>query len=159
MRVLNFEDQKITDAEMRSIRAKTMVIVGDADGVKPEHAVAMFELRGGGDEEAAARGMISELPQARLVILPATSHISISAAQQVLAPMITAFLDDIPRPLHRCGDLRSALLGAIAASCCRRWLSVWRPFRKWRGLVVTLDRKEVPVGILEPRDLAAAGAR
>ena len=28
-----------------------MVIVGDADGVKLEHALAMFKLRGGGDEE------------------------------------------------------------------------------------------------------------
>src|SRR5262245_50724760 len=39
MRVLNFEDQQITDAEMRSIRAPTMVIAGDADGVRPAHAV------------------------------------------------------------------------------------------------------------------------
>ena len=96
MRVLNIEDQHITDAQMRSIQAKTMVIVGDADGVKPEHAVAMFKLRGGGDEEAAATGAISGVPQARLVILPATSHISISAAVQVLEPMITAFLDEVP---------------------------------------------------------------
>jgi pimeloyl-ACP methyl ester carboxylesterase len=96
MRVLNIEDQNITDAQMRSIQAKTMVIVGDADGVTPEHAVAMFKLRGGGDEEAAATGAISGVPQARLVILPATSHISISAAAQVLEPMITAFLDDVP---------------------------------------------------------------
>jgi pimeloyl-ACP methyl ester carboxylesterase len=96
MRVLNFEDQNISDAQMRSIRAKTMVIVGDADGVRPEHAVAMFRLRGGGDEEAAATGTTSEVPDARLVILPATSHISISASVQVLEPMITAFLDDVP---------------------------------------------------------------
>jgi pimeloyl-ACP methyl ester carboxylesterase len=97
MRVLNIEDQNITDAQMRSIQAKTMVIVGDADGVKPEHAVAMFKLRGGGDEEAAAAtGAISKVPHARLVILPATSHISISAVVQVLEPMITAFLDDVP---------------------------------------------------------------
>ena len=96
MRVLNLEDQNITDAQMRSIHAKTMVIVADADGVKPEHAVAMFKLRGGGDEEAAATGSISVVPQARLVILPATSHISITAAVPVLEPMITAFLDDVP---------------------------------------------------------------
>lgn len=96
MRILNIEDQNISDAQIRSIHAKTMVIVGDADGVKPEHAVALFKLRGGGDEEAAATGMISKAPRARLVILPATSHISISAAVQVLEPMITAFLDDVP---------------------------------------------------------------
>jgi pimeloyl-ACP methyl ester carboxylesterase len=96
MRVLNVEDQHISDAQMRSIQAKTMVIVGDADGVKPEHAVAMFKLRGGGDEEAAATGAIAKLPHARLVVLPATSHVSISTVVQVLEPMITAFLDDVP---------------------------------------------------------------
>jgi pimeloyl-ACP methyl ester carboxylesterase len=96
MRVLNFEDQNISDGQMRSIHARTMVIVGDTDGVTPEHAVAMFKLRGGGDEEAAATGAISTVPQARLVILPATSHLSILAVVQVLEPMITAFLDDVP---------------------------------------------------------------
>ena len=47
MKDLNINDQDISDEEMRSISAKTMVIVGDADGVKPEHALAMFELRNG----------------------------------------------------------------------------------------------------------------
>jgi pimeloyl-ACP methyl ester carboxylesterase len=98
MKVLGIEDQNISDAQMRSITAKTMVIVGDADGVKPEHAVAMFKLRGGGDEEAAATGAISTVPSARLVILPATSHVSISGTVTVLEPMITAFLDDVPAP-------------------------------------------------------------
>lgn len=53
MKVLGIEDQDISDAQMRSIQASTMVIIGDADGVTPEHAVTMFTLRGGGDEEAA----------------------------------------------------------------------------------------------------------
>lgn len=57
MKRLNADDQNISDDEMRSISAKTMVIIGDADGVKPEHALAMFTLRGGGDEEAAAAGV------------------------------------------------------------------------------------------------------
>jgi hypothetical protein len=96
MRVLNFEDQHISDAQMRSIPAQTMVIVGDADGVKPEHAVDMFRLRGGADDEAAATGTLTKVPQARLVILPATSHISIAGAVDVLEPMITSFLDDVP---------------------------------------------------------------
>lgn len=96
MKVLNIEDQNITDAQMRSISAKTMVIVGDADGVKPEHAVQMFMLRGGGDEEAAASGMLQKSPDARLVILPATSHIGISGESAVLVPMVNAFLDDLP---------------------------------------------------------------
>ncbi len=96
MKVLNSDDQNISDAQMRSISAKTMVIIGDADGVKPEHALAMFQLRGGGDEEAAASGMLQKVPSARLVILPATSHIGISAEAAVLVPMVSAFLDDVP---------------------------------------------------------------
>lgn len=96
MRVLNVEDQNITDAQMRSISAKTMVIVGDADGVKPEHALQMFMLRGGGDDEAAASGVLDKIPAARLVILPATSHIGISGESVVLVPMVSAFLDDVP---------------------------------------------------------------
>jgi pimeloyl-ACP methyl ester carboxylesterase len=96
MRVLNFEDQHISDEQMQSIGAKTMVVVGDADGVKPEHAVAMFTLLGGGDEEAASTGSLAGVPRARLVVLPATSHLSIVGAVDVLAPMITAFLDDAP---------------------------------------------------------------
>jgi pimeloyl-ACP methyl ester carboxylesterase len=95
MKVLNADDQDISDAQMRSITARTMVVVGDADGVKPEHAVAMFGLRGGGDEEAAASGMLQDAPAARLVVLPATSHIGISGEWAVLVPMVNAFLDDV----------------------------------------------------------------
>ncbi|CAM4126921.1 alpha/beta hydrolase [Nocardia ninae] len=96
MKVFNINDQNISDAEMCSIPAKTMVIVGDADAVKPEHALAMFKLRGGGDEEAAASGMLQKVPAARLVMLPATSHIGISGEVTVLAPMVSVFLDDVP---------------------------------------------------------------
>ena len=96
MKVLNIEDQDVSDAQMRSIPAKTMVIIGDADGVTPEHAMAMFTLRGGGDEEAAASGMLQDVPAARLVILPATSHIGIAGESARLVPMISAFLDDVP---------------------------------------------------------------
>ncbi len=95
MKVLNRDDQHISDEQMRSISAPTMVIAGDADGVKPEHALAMFELRGGGDEEAAASGVLQKVPAARLVILPGTSHVGISGEHAVLAPMVTAFLDDV----------------------------------------------------------------
>jgi pimeloyl-ACP methyl ester carboxylesterase len=96
VKVLNINDQNITDAQMRAISAKTMVIVGDADGVKLEHAVAMFKLRGGGDEEAAATGMLTKVPAARLVILPATSHIGISGEAKILESMVTPFLEDAP---------------------------------------------------------------
>jgi hypothetical protein len=73
-----------------------MVIVGDADGVTLEHALAMFTLRGGGDEGAAAAGVLQHAPAARLVVLPAMSHVGISGEVEVLVPMVTAFLDDVP---------------------------------------------------------------
>ena len=96
MKELNVNDQDISDEEMLSIPAPTMVIVGDADGVKPEHALAMFKLRGGGDEEAAASGVLQKVPVARLVVLPAMSHVGLSGESNVLVPMVSAFLDDVP---------------------------------------------------------------
>jgi pimeloyl-ACP methyl ester carboxylesterase len=96
MKELNIKDQDISDEELRSISAPTMVIIGDADGVKPEHALAMFTLRGGGDEEAAATGVLQKVPTARLVILPAMSHVGLSGESNVLVPMVSAFLDDVP---------------------------------------------------------------
>lgn len=96
MKTLNIEDQDISDDQMRSISSPTMVIVGDADGVTLEHALAMFKLRGGGDEQAAATGVLQDAPAARLAVLPAMSHIGISGASKVLAPMVSAFLADVP---------------------------------------------------------------
>lgn len=96
VRGLTSNEQDITDAQMRAISARTMVIVGDADAVKPEHAVAMFRLRGGGDEEAPATGTLTKVPAARLVILPATSHIGISGEAKVVESMVTPFLEDAP---------------------------------------------------------------
>lgn len=94
MKVVDIEDQDVSDEQMRAIRAKTMVIIGDADGVTLEHAVAMFRLRGGCDEKAAGSGVLKGAPAARLVVLPAMSHVGIWAQADVLAPMVTAFLDD-----------------------------------------------------------------
>lgn len=96
MKKLNVDDQQISADEMRSISAKTMVIVGDADGVTLEHALQMFMLRGGGDQEAAASGVLLGVPAARLMVLPAMSHVGISGESQLLVPMIAAFLDDVP---------------------------------------------------------------
>ena len=96
MKALNIDDQNISDEDMRAFSAKTMVIFGDADGVKPEHALAMFALRGGGDPEAAASGVLEKVPAARLVILPAMSHIGLAGQSDLLVPMVRAFLDDVP---------------------------------------------------------------
>jgi pimeloyl-ACP methyl ester carboxylesterase len=85
---------------IRAIDDKTMIIVGDADGVELEHAIELFKLRGGGDRQAAARGVVTEAPRARLAILPATSHVGIMAEVERIAELATPFLDDRgpPRP-------------------------------------------------------------
>ncbi len=72
-----------------------MVIVGDADGVTLEHAVTMFKLRGGGDEIAAETGVLHDVPAARLMVLPAMSHVGISGESALLVPVVSAFLDDV----------------------------------------------------------------
>ena len=96
MKALNIDDQQISEEQIHAISAKTMVIVGDADSVTLEHALAMFRLRGGADHDAAKTGVLQGVPQARLVVLPATSHIGLSGQADVLVPMVTAFLDDVP---------------------------------------------------------------
>lgn len=96
MKALNIDDQEVSDEQMRAISAKTMVIVGDADSVNLDHALAMFRLRGGGDDEAATTGVLQTVPNARLVVLPAMSHIGVSGQAAVLVPMVNAFLDDVP---------------------------------------------------------------
>lgn len=98
MKILNAEDQEIPEQTIRALTAKTMVIVGDTDSLTVEHAVRLFRLRGGGDDEAAATGLLQRSPDARLVVLPAMSHIGLSAESALLVPMVTAFLDDVAPP-------------------------------------------------------------
>ncbi len=94
--VLALEEQNYAASNdaIRTIDDKTMIIVGDADGVQLEHALELFRLRGGGDREAAARGFIAGAPRARLAILPATSHIGIMAEAERIAELVIPFLDD-----------------------------------------------------------------
>lgn len=72
-RMRDFKD--IPAAAVRGIAAPTLVVIGDADVVRPEHAVEMFRL----------------LPHAKLAVLPGTDHMSVLSAG--LAPAIAAFLD------------------------------------------------------------------
>ena len=73
-----------------AIEAPTMIVIGDADGVRTAHAVEFFELLGGGKKDAGWDG--SGMSNARLAILPATTHYSI-----FFSPMLTStvvpFLD------------------------------------------------------------------
>ncbi len=77
-------------ANVAALKNPTLLIFGDADSVRPEHTVEMFQLLGGGKRDAGWDG--SGMPQSRLAILPATTHYDIFTSHQ-LAPIISAFLD------------------------------------------------------------------
>ncbi len=73
---------------LRSIEAPVLVMVGDSDAVRPEHAVELFRLLGGG-----VAGDIAGLPRAQLAVLPGTTHLSLLERSDWLFSMVTAFLD------------------------------------------------------------------
>jgi pimeloyl-ACP methyl ester carboxylesterase len=76
--------------DVEAIEAPTMIVVGDADSVRTAHAVEFFELLGGGKAAAGWDG--SGMPNARLAILPATTHHDIFSSP-ALAAAVTPFLD------------------------------------------------------------------
>jgi pimeloyl-ACP methyl ester carboxylesterase len=78
-RMRDFKD--IAADAIRGITAPTLVLNGDADVVRPEHAVALIRL----------------LPHAQLAILPGTDHAAMMTRTDSLVPMINAFLDAAPR--------------------------------------------------------------
>ena len=62
---------------LRGITAPALVVCGDADVVRPEHAVETFRL----------------LPRAELALLPGTDHAELMKRTGWLVPMIEGFLD------------------------------------------------------------------
>jgi pimeloyl-ACP methyl ester carboxylesterase len=81
------------EEDVAGIAAPTLVVLGDSDGVRLEHAVGMFKLLGGG-----VMGDLSGLPSSQLAVLPGTSHFVppgsglLDRADWLLA-MIPPFLD------------------------------------------------------------------
>jgi pimeloyl-ACP methyl ester carboxylesterase len=82
-------------AEIAALTAPTLVIVGDSDGIKPEHAVDLFRLRGGG-----VFGDIAGLPPAQLAVFPGTTHIGVMVRTDLLLAVVPPFLD-APMPEGR----------------------------------------------------------
>ena len=74
-RMRDFKD--IPAEAIRGITAPALVVVGDADVIRPEHAVEMFRA----------------LPHAQLAVLPGTDHMKVTARTEWLVPTISAFLD------------------------------------------------------------------
>lgn len=88
-----------SDAQLRAIPGKTMIILGDADGMTLDHAIKLFRLRGGSDIATATQGFMTAAPKARLSVLPATSHIGIMAEGTAIAAQVIPFLDDATPPM------------------------------------------------------------
>jgi pimeloyl-ACP methyl ester carboxylesterase len=89
---------KVTDLNMHipewpaeavaALEAPTLIVIGDSDIVRPEHAVEMFRLRGGG-----VIGDMAGLPASQLAILPGTPHSTIMQRADLLVPIFTGFFD------------------------------------------------------------------
>src|ERR671916_9416 len=73
---------------IRKIAAPTLLIVGDSDTIRLEHAVELFRLLGGG-----VMGDLAGLPRSQLAVLPGTTHATLVERGEWLGSMITAFLD------------------------------------------------------------------
>jgi pimeloyl-ACP methyl ester carboxylesterase len=81
------------EEDIRAIAAPTLIVLGDSDGIRLEHAVELFGLRGGG-----VMGDLAGLPESQLAVLPGTTHFVppgfglLDRAEWLLA-MIPPFLD------------------------------------------------------------------
>lgn len=84
-------DSEIQDwpvEDIRAIKAPALLIIGDADIVRPEHTVELFRLLGGG-----VAGDLAGLPRSQLAVLPGTTHVTLVDRAGWLVSMITQFLD------------------------------------------------------------------
>jgi pimeloyl-ACP methyl ester carboxylesterase len=88
MKALDAEEYSWPADKFAALTAPTLIVVGDSDGTRPEHAVEMFRLRGGG-----VFGDFAGLPTSQLAILPGTTHVGVLESADLLLAMIPRFLD------------------------------------------------------------------
>lgn len=79
--------------EVKKIQAPIFIALGDADGIRYEHALELYRAKGGGK-----MGDINGLPASRLAILPGTTHVGMMQRTDILIPMIRDFLDSDLNP-------------------------------------------------------------
>jgi pimeloyl-ACP methyl ester carboxylesterase len=79
--------------DIAGIQAPVMIVLGDQDIVRPEHAIEMFRLVGGGKPGE----MGTPVPDDQLAILPGTSHINLLMSQgKMFGEMAAKFIDPPP---------------------------------------------------------------
>lgn len=76
--------------QVAKLRMPVMIVVGDADSVRPAHAVEFFALLGGGQRDAGWD--MSGVSNSRLAILPGVTHYTMFA-EPALAAAVIPFLD------------------------------------------------------------------
>lgn len=77
-----------TAAQVKGVSSPALLVIGDADIVRPEHTVEMFRLLGGG-----VNGDLAGLSSSRLAVLPGTSHTGLLDRADWLGSMILDFLN------------------------------------------------------------------
>ena len=78
-------DKGVSPGEIKSIKAPILVMVGDSDLVRPEHALEMYRL----------------LPHGQLAVLPMSTHFAPMERPQWVASMARAFLAaPMPKPVN-----------------------------------------------------------
>ena len=70
------ERHEWSDDELRGLRVPVLLLVGDTDFVRIEHAAEMLEL----------------IPDARLAVLPDTTHMDVTRRGELVLPMVRGFL-------------------------------------------------------------------
>jgi hypothetical protein len=78
-------------AEVPGLPMPVMLVVGDADGLPPSHAVEFFGLLGGGKRDAGWDR--SGMTRHRLAVLPGATHYDINVLP-ALPVAVIPFLDD-----------------------------------------------------------------
>jgi pimeloyl-ACP methyl ester carboxylesterase len=84
--------------EVAGLKIPVLIVFGDADAVRPAHAVEFFELLGGGKKDAGWDG--AGKPASQLAILPGLTHYDIFDKPALVATVIP-FLDAVPPKLGR----------------------------------------------------------
>ena len=97
LRQLDMQPFAWPQEDIRGISAPTLLIIGDSDVVRLEHAVELFRLLGGG-----VMGDLAGLPNSQLAVLPGTAHFippgkGVLDRADWLLLMIPPFLD-VPMP-------------------------------------------------------------
>jgi pimeloyl-ACP methyl ester carboxylesterase len=75
--------------DVAALKARTMLVYADADGVRVEHIMELYGLLGGGKRDAGLDG--AGRPQAWLAIVPGATHYDVGASP-ALAPTVAPFL-------------------------------------------------------------------